>query len=197
MITLLKIGYEKIMTNFYIDKNAKIHLREMARKTNLNENSVTRFLKQLEKDGILKSEKDGNLKKYSIQKNIKTFIIFSMFDIEKFDKLPSIRKNAIYYFIDKLKEKPIITILFGSTAKGNYAKNSDIDLLLILNKKIDTMEAERYAESQTNIKINCLQLAYPDFLIEIKTRQDNLIQSAIKSGYPITNNIEYYKEISK
>ena len=48
MKTILKEGYEKILRLFYSQKDARIHLREIARRTKLNENSVFRFLKQLE-----------------------------------------------------------------------------------------------------------------------------------------------------
>ena len=39
-------------------------MRDIARKTELNENSATRFLKQLEEEGALVSKREGNLKKY-------------------------------------------------------------------------------------------------------------------------------------
>ncbi len=192
METILKTGYEKITYLFYINKSKEIHLRDIARKAKLNENSVTRFLKQLEKQQIFVSKKEGNLKKYSIQKNQQVFVIFSLFDIRRFNKLPSIRKNAINNFLEKLDEKPIIVILFGSTARGNFTKDSDIDLLLIVNKKINTEKAEDYAESQTGINIASAQLSYNAFIKEIKIKQDRVIQSAINLGYPLTNHLYYY-----
>jgi len=195
METMLKAGYRKIMELFYNEKSAQIHLRNIARKTKLNENSATRFLKELEKNQVLKSKKDGNLKKYSIQKNLNTFILFVNYDIEKYNKLPSIRRNAIQYFLKKLNEQPVMVILFGSTAKANFTKKSDIDLLLVLNKKIKIKNAENYAEAQTGVNINCLQINYEDFLKEVKLKEDSVIQSAIKSGFPLTNHIKYYGEI--
>ena len=66
MITILKTGYSKILELFYKDKTAKLHLREIARRAKLHGPSVTRFLNALEKEHVLKSEKDGNLKKYSL-----------------------------------------------------------------------------------------------------------------------------------
>ena len=193
METLLKSGHEKIMMLFYSDKHAKIHLRDIARKTSLNENSATRFLKQLEQNNILQHEKDGNLKKYSIQKNTTTYSTFLLFDLQRFNKLPRIRKRAIHYFTEKLQEKPIITLLFGSTAKNTYTKDSDIDLLLIVNKKIKTEDAKHYTEAQTAIQVNCIQVTYKEFTQELLTKQDKVIQSALNTGYPLTNHIKYYE----
>lgn len=197
METIFKEGYEKIMGIFYNGKSAKIHLREIARKTKLNENSVSRFLNQLEKEKILKSEREGNLKKYSIEKNQLVFSLFSFFDVVRFENMPCIRKKAINYFMNDLEIKPIVIILFGSTAKENFSKNSDIDLLFIVNKKIKTSKAEDYSESQTGIKINILQIIYSDFVRELKIKEDKVVQSAVETGYPIFNSLAYYQEVLK
>ena len=197
METIFRQGYEKIIKSFYSDKSAKIHLREIARKTKLNANSVSRFLNQLEKKEILKSEKEGNLKKYSIKKNQLTFSLFGFFDVIRFENLPILRKKAINYFINNLEIKPIMIVLFGSTAKGNFSKNSDIDLLMVVNKKIKTSNSEDFSESQTGIKINVLQIIYSDFVRELKIKEDKVVQSAVETGYPIFNSLNYYQEVLK
>lgn len=197
METLLKSGYEKILKLFYEAKTSRFHLREIARRTSLNENSVSRFLKRLEEEKLLKSEKDGNLKKYGIFKNKKVFLLFSFFDVERFEKLPFLRKNAINYFFDKLKEKPIIAVLFGSTAKDSFDHRSDIDLFLIVNERTRIDEAEKYVDAQTGIKISCFQIKYSDFLVELKMKKDSVLQSAINTGYPILNHIKFYEETLK
>ena len=195
MKTILKPGCEKIMHLFYNNKNIRIHLREIARKTKLNENSATRFLLDIEKGNLLGSEMDGNMKKYSINKNDVTFALFALFDAEKFSRLPGIRKNAISHFLNELVEKPVIVVLFGSTAKETYRNESDIDLLLVANKKTATENAENYAESQTGIRINPVQIVFPAFLNELKTGNDPVIKSALSTGYPLTNHILYYREV--
>ncbi len=193
MITVLRSGYVKIMQLFYKDKTAKLHLREIARQTKLYEPSVTRFLNSLEKDRILKSERDGNLKKYSIKKAARTYFIFEAFDLEKFERLPGIRKNAIKTYIDNLQEKPIFAILFGSTAKGTYKDDSDIDILLVNNNKLSVEKAEKEVDALTAMKISTFQIKYKDFLIDQKMKEDKVVQSAITSGYPLINHIQYYE----
>lgn len=193
MITILNSGYKKIMEPFYENKNARFHLREIARKTKLHEPSTTRFLNALEKEKILKSEKDGNLKKYSTVKNEKTFLIYTIFDIERLQKLPHIRQNAIKVYLNNLSERPIFAILFGSTAKETYTEASDIDILLIVNKKINTEKAEKEADSITATKISTFQTTFNDFIKELKLKGDKVVQSAINSGYPIINHIFYYE----
>lgn len=195
MITSINSGQWKIIGIFYKDKSARLHLREIARNTKLHEPSVTRFLASFEHEGILKSEREANLKKYFIRQNKKTYLLFAHFDIEQFNNLPSIRKSAINYYSDYLPEKPVIIFLFGSTAKGTYKENSDIDLLIITNRKIDTKNAEHYAESLTGIRISTFQISIAEFAKELKIKEDHVIQAAITSGYPITNHIYYYEVV--
>lgn len=195
MITILKQGCRKIMELFYKDKSAKLHLREIARKTKLHEPSTTRFLAALGKEGILKSEKDGNLKKYSAVKNKKTYLIYEMFDIERFQKLPHVRQNAVNVYLDNLPEKPVFAVLFGSTAKETYAEKSDIDILLIVNKKIRTENAEKEADAVTAVKISTFQMAFNDFIDELKLKEDKVMQSAVNTGYPLVNHIFYYEAL--
>ncbi len=197
MKTLLKPGYKKIMKIFYSDKERRIHLRGIAKETGMNENSVTRFLKKLEEGGILKYEMKGNLKNYGIVKKDLTFAIFSFFDVLRLEKVAERRKKAINYFQEELPSQPVITLIFGSTAKGSYKKSSDLDLLLIVNNEVDVDEAEKYSESQTGIKINCFQINYEDFLDEVKLKKDKTVQSAISNGFPINNHIKYYNALLK
>ena len=190
METILKKGINKIMKIFYKNKSISIHLREISRRAGMNENSVTRFLKQLEKEKILASKKDGNLKKYQINKNKLVFSVFCLMDIEKFEKLPEIRKRSIKIFLEKLDKKPLIVILFGSTAQEKFTKNSDLDLLLIVNTKIIVKKAEEYSEAQTGIRINSFQINFQN----LKKTEDKLVLSAINTGYPLTNHIKFYEE---
>jgi len=179
---------------FYENKMARYHLREIARKAKLNVNSATRFLNQLEKSRLLISEKDGNLKKYRIIKNDTLANVFTSFDIERLNKLNFNRKQGIDRFLESLDEKPVIAFLFGSTAKNTYTKESDIDILLIVNNKINLEKAEKETNAITGIKVNCFQIRYPEFLDELKLKNDRVVQSALNTGYPIFNQISFYKE---
>ena len=190
---MIKTGHSKILKLFYENKKASLHLREIARKTSLYANSATRFLNQLEKEGILTSEKEGNLKKYKIKKSEKLNNIFSSFDIERMSKLPLSKKRAINYFLDKLQEKPVIALLFGSTAKETFRKDSDVDILLVVNRRIDVDKSKDYVDAQIGIKINCFQITYNEFLKEIKLREDKVIQSALNTGYPVFNQMLFYE----
>lgn len=193
MTTLLRPGMQKIVYVFYKNKNKKIHLRELARITGMQGQSITRYLNELEKESILSAEKQGNLKLYSLKNNNTVRSMLAFFDIERFKKLPNIRKDAIASYIKKLQEIPVFIIIFGSTAKETYAEDSDIDLLIVTNRKISAKEAEKEADAINATKISTFQITYKDFMIELKLKEDAVIQSAISTGYPIINHVYYYE----
>ena len=190
--TIARTQYWSILKLFYTNHNTPLHLRDISRKINLRESATSRHLNALEKTNILKSQKEANLKKYNL-KNQAIPEIFSLFDIERLEALPLLRINTIRFYINTLKEKPIFVILFGSTAKGHFRDDSDIDVISIFNKKTDTTEAIKYAEAQTGMKLSEFQLSYPQFIKELKLKQDNVIQAGIETGYPIYNQIYFYE----
>jgi predicted nucleotidyltransferase len=194
MRTIIKQPIWKILEIFYKNKNKPMHLRELSRKINLKEGSISRHLNYLLKEKILIYEKEGNLKKFKI-KNINQ--IFPLYDIQKFEDLPYIRKFSVKFYINHLKEKPLLIILFGSTAKENFNVNSDIDILTIFNKKTKTQNSIKNAEIQTGIKISEFQLTYDEFIKEIKMKHDNVIQAALETGYPIYNHLFYYEVLNE
>lgn len=191
MTTIIKPGIERILKIFYrIDK---IHLRAISRETNMYGQSVTRYLNELEKEKILKSKKEGNLKIYSWDKNNKVYSIKTLFDLERLEKLPFQRKEAIKGYIKMLPEKPVFVILFGSTAKNNFSKDSDIDILIVTNNKFSSKEAEKEVDTIYGIKMSTFQISYKEFIKELKLKEDKVVQSAILTGYPIFNNNYYYE----
>jgi|GEM_PF-558646 predicted nucleotidyltransferase len=193
MKTLINKVYWKIVEIFYLNKNKPVHLREISRKIKLDQSALTRHLNKLTNNKILECKKEGNMKKFCISpKNIHN--IFPIYDKDKLESLPMLRKNAIELYIDKLEDKPVFILLFGSTAKKTFTDESDIDIIIICNKKIDTKKAKEYAEAQTGITISEFQIKYTEFKKEIKLKEDNVIQAGIETGFPVYNNQEYYKE---
>lgn len=193
MLNIINKGYLNILRLFYTSKT-NIHLREIAKKIKLNENSAYRFLNKLEKDNILKSEKKGNMRFFSLKNNKKTFSILTFFDIEKYENLPHIRRTAIETYLNNLSKQPVFAILFGSTAKNTFRNDSDIDILIITNERIKTEKAEDNAGAQSALKVSTFQMTYKIFIEELKLKKDMVVQSALKTGFPLINHIKYYKE---
>jgi len=195
MKTIIKTAVWKILELFYKNYNSPLHLREIARKTGMNESSISRHLNNLVKQEVLKSSKEANLRKFCVVKK-QAPLVFPLFDEERLENLPLLRKDAIKIYLNKLKKKPLLVIIFGSTAKETFRKDSDIDIVKISSAKDEDKEAVKYAEAQTGLKLQVLNLTEEQFRKELKMKEDYVLQSALKTGFPVFNAKYYYEAIA-
>ena len=141
----------------YTDNYKKsIHLREIARETNVDVKSIQLQLKKLERINVLSSILKGRNKEYTLNLNniiTKYYLIMA----ESFISIIYLKKHfLIKKILDEIGNKiddPLI--LFGSFVKGRYTKESDIDIFVISEKKIDknmALETSDLVDRDINIK---------------------------------------------
>jgi len=190
-------GKEKVLECFYRNRKKEIYFSEILRETKLTQNTTLKHLKNLQLNNlIISTKKIGNTFYRINPKNIQIYSIFSYFDYKGFNELPSERKRAISEFLDKLKVKPLIALIFGSTAKGTFRKESDIDILLIYNKKeAKESKLKQDIEATTGVKIQTFIIDFDSFKEQIIREEDKVIIHAIKTGFPLTGNDKFYKEV--
>jgi predicted nucleotidyltransferase len=120
---------------FLTNYKAKHHVREIARLTNSNHRTILLALQRLEKKAVMKSEYVGKNKLYFLNlDNIATKTFIKMTEYGK--TLVLLQENfLIKKFMNNIKLEKTSAILFGSYAKGKESRDSDIDVLLLGNKK--------------------------------------------------------------
>jgi len=110
---------------FLTNPERRFYTREVARLTAEPLNAVRRGLGYLEKAGLLRSHKEGNLKYFEV--------------VKEFPLYPEL-KGIIYaaiglgdYLSNRLKDSELIELAFiyGSVAKYEEARKSDIDLFVV------------------------------------------------------------------
>ena len=193
MQTIIRHGMWKILKIFYSNKNKPVHLREIARLSGMNESTASLHLKNLVKDGVMKHASEGNLKKFYVSKSHLPEI-FPLFDQERLDKLPLLRKNAIKLYIKSLENTPVLLIVFGSTAKGTFKADSDLDLFEVFSIKKDA-KAEKLVEAQTGVHLQVFRMSEKDFLNELIIKKDKVLQSALNTGFPVFNQKYFYEVV--
>lgn len=128
--------------NYFIENPyIEVYLREFSRINNLNLNTSQRFLEIFLKQGFIKEQRKANLRIFKA--NIDNIVF---------------RHIKITFILKKIKDTGILenlndfssVVLFGSCAKGLDDKNSDIDIVLIGNKKINFYEYEKKLGKQIN-----------------------------------------------
>lgn len=192
-------GKEKILECFYRNRDREMYFSEILRETKLTPNTTLKHLRALQESSLISSTKKIGNTFYKVNpKNPQIYSIFSYFDYKRFNELPLIRKRAITEFLDKIENKPLITLIFGSTAKGTFGKESDIDVLLVYNKKeSDQTKLKRDIEATTGANIQTFIIDYDYFKEQTIKQEDKVIIQAIKTGFIISGQYYFYKEILK
>ncbi len=112
------------LKHFFLDNYRKINVREYARITNISPPSASKLLNNLEKEGLLKKEKDKLYIYYSANRENKLFInLLRAYWNEEFKKI------GLIEYLNKELLNPVI-ILFGSFSKAEIMNNSDVDIAI-------------------------------------------------------------------
>ena len=130
----------KVLRQLAKHENWEFNITELARDVNINKGVLSRLIKKLNENNIIKVNQKGKIMLFKINKEntlIKNLII-PAFKIE--DKLFD---EFIKPRILKLKSKDLLSIiLYGSYAKEDFKLTSDLDLLIIIKNKNDQLENE-------------------------------------------------------
>ena len=195
--TLFGKGKEKILEAFYQRRDEEIYFNEMLRETGLTPTTTLKHLQGLAKAGmIIVRKKTANTFYLLNPSNPMCIPLLSYFDYKRLCRLNSARKRAIHETIEALDEKPIIAIVFGSTAKNTYTKESDLDLLLVYNKKtIIGKKVFSDVEATTGISIQAVAIDFAYFKEQNLKGEDKVIAHAIKTGFVIIGHYYFYNEV--
>ena len=190
-------GKEKILECFYKNRNKEIYFSEILRQTGLTPNTTLKHLKNLQETGLILSiKKIGNTFYKINSNNPQIYSIFSFFDYKKLNALPSERKRAIVKFLKEIKIKPLICLIFGSTSKGTFSKKSDIDILLVYDKKeVQNKKLKEDIEAITGVKLQTFVIDLDYFKEQVLRQKDKVISHAIKTGFIITGFNYFYQEV--
>src|SRR3989344_4005047 len=95
-----------------LEKDQKgIHLRELSRLVKSGLPNIKRFMEILEKEGVIKKEKDANLVKFRLKEGYKTVSYLKQLHTERFLTLPSRARQAITDFINAVEIKPLLVLI--------------------------------------------------------------------------------------
>lgn len=120
---------KKLLSYFFTNPQARLYLRDIAAKLNVDPANLSRELSRLVSDGVFIFQKQGNLKYFSLNSRYPLYrelksTIFKTIGVQGtlsnlLSKMPGIKGAFIY----------------GSFAKNTEHAASDIDLCLIIRKK--------------------------------------------------------------
>ena len=107
-------------------------------------------------------------------------------------KLPKYVQDAVFDFLKILKDKPILTLIFGSYAVGDYTKQSDLDVLLVFHKLEEDVEKKaKIISGRYNVKLEPVYLSWQEFSKKFFDEKDKFMKQ-IKDNKILINGIEWW-----
>lgn len=141
-----------VLKHFFDNPYEEIHLRELSRKTKVSVYTVKTIIDQLVKENITHERRNGNMRYTKANMNNFFFRYLKIaFSLKKI-----LDSNIVMYLKENIPAVSSI-MLYGSTAKGEDDNSSDVDILVIgQRKKIDITRFEK----KLGRKINLLSMKW-------------------------------------
>jgi predicted nucleotidyltransferase len=168
----------KMLGLYRSNYNVSFHVRAVARETNIDVKAIQLQLRMLEKINVVSSAQKGRNKEYSL--NLNNYLTkYYMILAETFASITSLSKNfEVKKLLSEIGDRIGDSVMFfGSFAKGEMTQKSDIDLLVIGDKKPD-LDAVREAGRLIGREIGVKSTTEEEFL-EGLMNGDPLIQEVV------------------
>ena len=182
---------DKVYHAYFESKKNSLYFNEIKELSQLSDSSLTNTLTKLVRNNTLNQEKTKSNTFYKV-KDKKLFALkFSEIAMQKFNRLNLGVKVPLRNFLKNIPTETYTIIIFGSTSRKEEQNRSDIDLLIVANKKIDLTENKKEAEITSKYPFSLFQTTTDQFI----KNKDDLIMQARKTGFPIHKEQNFYEVI--
>jgi predicted nucleotidyltransferase len=166
-----------LLKYFFLNPKDELFVNEIVRKLKVDKRNLVKKIKEIENEGLLKSQARGNLKVYSIDQSYPLYeeykkIVFKTVGVE-------VRLKNVVQKIPGIKK----VILFGSYAKNTMDFHSDIDILIIGEYKVIDLQKEiNKLQRETGREINVVNMDEKDFK-QRKQNKDPFLRTVLEEKY--------------
>lgn len=172
MISLRSKLTQAVLGYFMLHEEVEVYVNEMARLLSQDQGNLDRKLKELEKEGLLKSELRGKQRYYSLNASFPLLAEYKKIVLKTVGFEQNLRQ--LLQGIKGLKH----AYLFGPYAQNKMDASSDIDLLVIGNhSSIDLHKRIAEIQKSTKREINVINLTSNDY--EKKAKADPFLKSIL------------------
>ncbi len=181
----------------------KFSIKEISRRTNIDYKLTHNSVKRLQDKKIIKKVKYGKTILSEINLTEATDYLIQ---VENKRKETFLKKNTGIKIIlrdiqEQIKNPYYTLIIFGSYAKGQQHKNSDLDLLIILPDRshIETIERRTHSVSSLRpTKIHPVIISYEDFEEMLQSKEELNVGKEVMLNHIIIFGAEaYYKMLGE
>ncbi len=159
----------KTLDYFFINRDKKHNINQLATILKVDPGNLFRKLRELEKEGLLSSEREGNQRQFGLNKKYPLLKEVEKLYYSQYGFAFLLRKAMADF--KNLEE----AYIFGSFAKNKLEPESDIDLLLVgHHSPIDAKRIILPLQNRIKREINIVDLT-PEELKEKKKNKDEFI----------------------
>ena len=182
---------DKIYQAYFESKKSSLYFNEIKELSKLSDSSLSNTLNRLTESKLLLQEKTKSNTFYKIRDKKLLALKFSEIAMQKFNSLNIKIKVPLRNFLKNIPEDIYTIILFGSSSRKEETKDSDIDILIVFNKKIDLAKNKKEAEITSKYPLSLFNSTIAQF----KENKDHVIIQARKTGFPIYKEQNFYEVI--
>jgi predicted nucleotidyltransferase len=158
MLELRSKARRKLLAYYFTNPAARLHLRDLAQRLNVDPSNLSKELGRLEREGVFRAEVSGRQKYFQLNRDYPLFKEVRSIVAKTIGAVPLIAEALKK--IDGIEEAH----LYGSFARGRQDAASDIDVLVIGTARGDVLaEAVQKLERQLGREINYSILAMKEF----------------------------------
>ena len=182
---------EKIINVFLKLRKTELYFNELKESSKLSNSSLQNTLKKLESEKIIKSKKTKAHTFYKIENKKYCSMEFAKTSLNAFNKLNRGVRIPLQNFLDKIEDENQIIVLFGSASRESEKDGSDIDILIVSDKKQNYKEIKKEIDSISNYPLSIFECSYEEFL----KNRDHIIIQGKETGFPIKGEQQFYEVI--
>jgi len=171
MLALRSAARRRLLTYYFANPTARIHLRDLAERLSTDPSNLSKELRRLEREGLFRSEVSGHQKYFQLNRE------YPLFDEVR--RIVGKTIGAVAMIREMLNKIEGIdeAYLYGSFAKNQQDAASDIDVLIIgVPQEESLAQAMRKLERQVGREINYTVLAQKEFESR-RARQDTFLEN--------------------
>ena len=166
-------------------KEVQLYFSQLKEYSKLSNSSLQNVLNKLTLQKILEINKTKSNIFYKIKNKKYIGLKFSEIAMNKFEDLNIEIKSPLRNFLQSMPKYVYTVVLFGSASKKQEKKESDIDILVVSDKKIN-VDVKKIV---SNYPISYFKCSISQFF-----KEDHLIIQA-KKGFPIYKEQNFYEAI--
>jgi predicted nucleotidyltransferase len=141
-----KCSRVKVLEVFFKEPTNIHYIKEISRKIDLAPTSVRKYIKELNKEGLIKKKESKPFDGWVANRENEEFIYYKrVYNFWSLKNLADYLENKFY---------PKITVVFGSYCLGEDVEDSDIDILII-SKNGKNLDLKKY-EKELNRGIHLI-----------------------------------------